>query len=301
MTSIYHAGERAVQEQAGVSEMASRVGRSIKDHIPPVAQEFLMTQRMVLVGSVDGGGRVWASLLTGAPGFLRAIDEQTVQIDAAPVGGDPLPDNLRAHADVGLLAIEPATRRRMRLNGTATVAPDGSLRLRPRQVYANCPKYIQARRLEPDDTGGRGAPSIRHTSVLSDAQQGSIARADTFFIASSHPEGGADVSHRGGAPGFVRVVDAATLVFPDYAGNSMFQTLGNIAANPRTGLLFVDWEQGTTLQVTGAARIVWDAERIAHFVGAERLVEFAVEEAIEIQGGSPLRAGPVDYSPFNPS
>ena len=301
MTSIYHAGELAVQERAGVAAMARRIGRSIKDHITPDAQEFLMTQHMVLVGSVDAGGRVWASLLTGAPGFMRALDDRTVRIAAGPVAGDPLPNNLRAHVEVGLLAIEPATRRRMRLNGTAEHAPDGSLLVHARQVFANCPKYIQARRLVRDSTHGQEPSNVRHTMLLTDTQQAWIARADTFFIASTHPQGGADVSHRGGNPGFVRVVDEATLVFPDYSGNTMFQTLGNIAANPRAGLLFVDWEQGTTLQVTGGAQIVWDTKRIAQFAGAERLVEFAIEEAIEIEGGSPLRAAAVAYSPFNPS
>jgi len=301
MASIYHDGELAVQEQARVTAMARRIGRSIKDYVPPDAREFLLAQRLVLAGSVDERGRVWASLLTGAPGFIRVLDDRTVRIAASPVGGDPLSANLRAHPEVGLLAIELDTRRRLRLNGTATVAADGSLLVRARQVYANCQKYVQARRLERDDAHGQALTAPRYTMVLTGKQQVWIARADTFFIASSHPEGGADVSHRGGSPGFIQVVDETMLIFPDYAGNTMFQTLGNIAANPRAGLLFVDWHRGTTLQLTGAARIVWDGERIAQYADAERLVEFAVEEAIEIEEGSPLRAAAVNYSPFNPS
>lgn len=62
-------------------------------------------------------------------------------------------------------------------------------------------------------------------------QQHWIQQAGTLFIASSHPERGADVSHRGGHPGFIRVEDAQTIIIPDYSGNNMFNTLGNILVN----------------------------------------------------------------------
>ncbi|MGE3914031.1 MAG: pyridoxamine 5'-phosphate oxidase family protein, partial [Chloroflexota bacterium] len=128
-----------------------------------------------------------------------------------------------------------------------------------------------------------------------------IERVDTVFIASAHPEGGADASHRGGRPGFVRVQDDGRLLFPDYGGNTMFNTLGNILANPSAALLLVDFEIGATLQLTGQADVIWDAEQIAEFVGAERLVAFDIDEVIEIVGASPLRSRLVSYSPYNPA
>jgi predicted pyridoxine 5'-phosphate oxidase superfamily flavin-nucleotide-binding protein len=75
-------------------------------------------------------------------------------------------------------------------------------------------------------------------------QQRLIREADTFFIASSHRDGGADASHRGGNPGFVHVLNETKLIWPDYSGNGMFQTLGNLAIDPRAGLLFMDFESG---------------------------------------------------------
>ena len=84
--------------------------------------------------------------------------------------------------------------------------------------------------------------------------------ADTFFVASAHPRRGTDVSHRGGDPGFVRMLDDHTLRVPDYAGNSMFNTLGNLHVNPRAGLLFVDFDRWRTLQLTGTATIRFDLE-----------------------------------------
>ena len=67
-----------------------------------------------------------------------------------------------------------------------------------------------------------------------------------------------------------------TLQFPDYAGNNMFNTLGNLAIDPHAGLLFVDFELGDTLQITGEARVLWDDESRAAFAGAERVVEMRV-------------------------
>jgi uncharacterized protein len=312
----YHAGELAVQARVGVQEMARRIGNSIRPSIPAAAQEFLRGQPMLVVASLDADGRVWASLLAGPPGFVRALDERTVLIAARPAAGDPLGDNLRTGAQIGLLAIEFATRKRMRLNGVVeglSADTDGrpggglALRVHAQQVYSNCHKYIQAREWTalPDGRASGGdpdsSPPMPRHHALTAGQQRWIERADTFFIASGHPEGGADASHRGGLPGFVRIQDDGRLVFPDYAGNMMFNTLGNIAANPSAGLLFMDFKIGATLQLTGRADVIWDADRIAEFAGAERVVAFEVDEAIEITGAYPLRSRFVGYSPFNPA
>lgn len=301
MALLYHTGELAVQTRVGRRDMADRIGRGIHSSISPVAQDFLRAQRMAVVSTVDASGRVWASLLTGIPGFIHAVDEQTVQIAATPVFGDPLGDNLRAGADVGLLVIDLAKRRRMRVNGKAEVRPEGRISVRTSQVYANCPKYIQTREWEPYSSAVCLAPDVHRSTTLTTAQQDWITRADTFFVASFHGEGGADASHRGGNPGFIGVLNESTLMWPDYAGNNMFQTLGNIAANPHAGLLFVDFVSGRTLQLTGTARLIWDADRVAEFMGAERLVEFHSDQAVEIAGTNPWRWRLVEYSPFNPA
>ncbi|MEJ7713532.1 MAG: pyridoxamine 5'-phosphate oxidase family protein [Pyrinomonadaceae bacterium] len=303
MKSVYHRGEIAVQAQAGVRGMAERVGRSIHTSFPLAAQEFLREQPMALIGSVNVEGRAWASLVTGEPGFLQVIDEQTLMIGAQASSGDPLMDNLKANAEVGLLAIEFATRRRMRVNGTAELHPEG-IAIHAAQVYSNCPKYIQARAWRIENARSynqQSQPSVERKLSLSEKQQMWIAESDTFFIATHHQDGGGDVSHRGGMPGFVRVVDRQMLAWGDYSGNTMFQTLGNIVENPAAGLLFIDWERGSTLQLTGRARVVWEPERFEMFAGAERAVEFAVDEVTEIPVATNLRWQLLDYSPFNPA
>ena len=301
MNSSYHRGELEVQERAGVREMAARVGKVIRPFVPSAARGFLLEQPMAVVASVDDAGWPWASLLVGEPGFVRAPDERTVAIDAPPLPGDPLKDNLRDGAEVGVLAIDLETRRRMKAKGVvARVLPNGGFEVRTERVYALCPKYIQARAWEfaADPTVPEG--NAKRGRALTGEQRARIIRADTFFVASFHPETGADASHRGGMPGFVEVADENTLLWPDYVGNKMFNTLGNISANPKAGLLFADFEGGDTLQLTGEARVVWGPESAARFAGAERVVEFRVEEAIEIAGASPLRWRFEGYSTFNP-
>jgi predicted pyridoxine 5'-phosphate oxidase superfamily flavin-nucleotide-binding protein len=255
---------------------------------------------MAIIGMGDAGGRQWASLLTGQPGFMQIVSDQTVRIDALPVVGDPLAESLVAGGQVGMIVIDFATRRRMRLNGRIEGQADGTLHLHTQQVYANCPKYIQARRWElvtdePDEEA-----KARRSRSLTERQRHWIREADTFFIASRHQDGGMDASHRGGNPGFVHVVNRSRLAWPDYSGNSMFQTVGNIAIDPHAGLLFMDFEGSGTLQLTGTARIVWDRDRAAAFPGAERLVEFEIDEVVELTDASPLLWRLIEYSPFNP-
>ncbi len=126
----------------------------------------------------------------------------------------------------------------------------------------------------------------RVTSRLDSRQGAWIGNADTLFIASFHPEGGADASHRGGFPGFVRVIGDDQLVFPDYPGNAMFNTLGNLAEYPRAGLLFVDFTTGDVLQITARAHVESDFD-----------VRLDVDEVRETRAASPLRFRLVEYSP----
>ncbi len=301
MAFIYHPGELIVQARAGRRQMANRIGKSIRTAIPPAAQEFLRRQPMAIIGSLDGDGRRWASFLSNHPGFMQAVDNQTVRIDAHPTTGDPLAENLATGGQVGMTVIDFVTRHRMRLNGRVEIQKDGAIHLFVQQVYANCPKYIQARQWQTaGDLSRKEEKVLRHPN-LTEKQRRWIHEADTFFVASSHPDGGVDASHRGGNPGFVHVMNESRLVWPDYSGNMMFQTLGNIAVNPRTGLLFINFEDGDTLQLTGRAHINWDADRTADFPGAERPVEFNIEETVEITGAIPFRWQFIESSPFNPN
>jgi predicted pyridoxine 5'-phosphate oxidase superfamily flavin-nucleotide-binding protein len=301
MTISFHEGELGVQERAGVRAMAERVGQSVHGAVSSAARHFLATQRFAVVGGFDEGGGVWASPLTGRRGFVSAPGESLVRVEAMPSAGDPLHGALRAGAPVGLIIIDLARRVRMRVNGVVLRETNSLFEVEAQEVYTNCPKYIQAR--VPEAAGGPDVqePAVERSPCLSSEQREFIARADTFFIATTHPERGADASHRGGLPGFVRVEGDRRLVWPDYSGNAMFNTLGNLAVDPKAGLLFIDFEKGSTLQVSGRAEIIWDEGRAAEFAGAERVVEFDVEEVVETRGALPLRWRLEEYSPFNPA
>ena len=296
----FHEGELAVQEQAGVRGQARRTGGIIDAALTPAARAFLARQPFAITGCVDTGGRPWASLLTGAPGFLSTPDERTVRAGVGPVPGDPLGDALHLDAALGLLAIDLAARRRVRVNGTVEALDDSGFTLHTAEVFANCPQYIQRRTWRRAEETGDAPRGVTRGAALTPEQAALIATADTFFIASAHTSRGADASHRGGNPGFVRVADARTLAWPDYRGNNMFQTLGNLAVDPVAGLLFLDFARGDTLQLTGRAAVDWDPTRAAAFPGAARVIDFALEAVVAIAGASRLRWQFGDYSPFNP-
>ena len=304
VASLYHEGELLVQQRTDEELQAKRNASVISDRIIPGAIPFIARQPMVVLGSVDIDQIVWASVLFGRPGFVSAADDRTLDFDLSRAGydaHDPLWANIAGDPRVGMLVIELASRRRLRINGELRRVNEEMLRLDVLEAYPNCPKYIQRRHVvqrlgEPGD----GVES-RSGVTLSPHQRTSIGTADTFFVASAHPDRGADVSHRGGNRGFVEVLDERTLRVPDYAGNSMFNTLGNFVANPRAGLLFIDFGANRTLQLVGTPKIRWELDKWSDRTGGtHRYWEFTVERWLEKPLPHRVEWELLDYSPFNP-
>ncbi|MCX4980920.1 pyridoxamine 5'-phosphate oxidase family protein [Streptomyces sp. NBC_00572] len=288
----YHHGSRTVQARVGVQDLADHVGRSITPGIRPVAAAFLEAQPMLMIGAADPAGRVWGSLLTGTPGFTRATGPHTVSVAGGIPAADPLADAITAAGTpVGTLALDPRTRRRMRLNGIARPSARG-FTIEAEQVFSNCPKYLQKREWYGSEDTRPGTGTVRHGEELTPDQVRRVRAADTFFVATVAPDG-VDTSHRGGNPGFVRVDASRELSWRDYPGNAMFLTLGNLEEDGRAGLLFLDWETGTTLQLSGLAHTEYGPEG--------RVTRFRVERTAEIPAASPLRWSPPEYSPANPA
>jgi hypothetical protein len=301
MTSPFHAGEQALQARVGMRERLAKFGpKAIRDFMPDQHRELFAELPFVVVGALDAGRRPWASVLVGPPGFLSSPDPRTLRIAARPAAGDPIAPGLVAGAPVGLLGIQPETRRRNRMNGTIVEAGEGGWAVRVDQSFGNCPQYIQARAPEPATAPSRAPRQMRAEGARLSADAAAIVRhADTFFIATASrgagggdPAEGVDVSHRGGKPGFVRVDDTphgSVLTWPDFRGNSFFNTLGNLAVNPRAGLAFVDFAAGDLLSLTGTAEIVWDGDELAAFAGAQRLVRLRVTAGAWLASAVPLR------------
>lgn len=294
----YHEGELAAQTRAGVGSDGLAADSMYHAVMPMGVQRFLTAQQLAVFSTRDAEDRLWASMRSGPPGFLRPLDEGTLEIGGYSDPYDPLLANLAAHAEAGMIVINLAARHRVRLNGTAITHSDGRIVLSAQQVYGNCPQYIQARAVIGDREVS-SAPA-RFGEGLDQQQRQAIEQADTLFIATAHSQSGADASHRGGRPGFVCVESETRLLFPDYRGNNMFNTLGNILSNPRTGLLFPDFQSGSALQLSGQARIFWDDPRMKQFEGAQRLIDFDIERVIELPEATRLRFEFQSYSPTLP-
>jgi predicted pyridoxine 5'-phosphate oxidase superfamily flavin-nucleotide-binding protein len=284
MDTPYHPGEIALQERAGVRERAERGGqRMIRDFMPDQHRDFFTKLPFLLVGSLDDQGQPWASMLVGEAGFVASPDPQHLRI--APLA---LPSNpaLAVGTSLGLLGIQPETRRRNRMNGRIVAQDATGFTVRVEQSFGNCPQYITPRRAELLLRQPQAARA--ESAVLSAEAAALIAHADTFFIASAAPGAGGDdtrrgvdVSHRGGPPGFVRY-EAGHLLVPDYPGNNMFNTLGNLLLEPRAGLLFFDPASGDLLQLIGRAEIVWLTE-------TTRELRFAIQAGLWRPGAIPLQ------------
>lgn len=293
----YHPGEVQAHRLAGLVDQAEHSRLAIRSTFPAAATDFLKAQPMLVLSAADAEEHVWAALLSERPGFVSVADERTLDVHARPAPGDPLGTVLGNPARVGAIAIEPGTRRRMRVNGSSRPTGTG-LRIIADQVYANCPKYIAHRSpWQVDDQGAPAAPLV--AAALDQEQQRLITAADTFFVGTRSAEGDLDASHRGGNPGFVRVYDATSLCWPDYTGNAMLMTLGNLLQDPAAGLLFIDWDSGSTLQLSGTARTDWTPGTSAP-PGAQRLLHFDIDRVVQQDGVSALRWTPPALSRSNP-
>jgi uncharacterized protein len=299
----YHAGELEIQVLSDHAAEGEAIAYAIAKNIAPGAWRFLAAQSMLVLGSWDGERGVWPSVLFGPPGFVTTSDGGNVHLavnNALVDHYDPIWQNLRKSRFISMLAIELTTRRRFRINGHLSTNADvmlaeGNLDVIVDQAYPNCPKYIQRRILQIDKTSS-GQPDVREYRTLTTDQEILIANADTCFVASVYPASGTDISHRGGLPGFVRVESVTRLRIPDYAGNSMFNTLGNIHASGFAGLLFIDFESGRQLQIVGDARIDW----MSISPDVERSWTLDIQHVRESSLPSGLKWKFDGFSPFNP-
>lgn len=300
-TSPFHAGEVAVQARLGVAQRMAEVGaRVVRDHLPEQHQRFYAQLPWMLAGSVDLAGRPWATVLVGLPGFAQAPDARHLHFAVAPMPGDPAAAGMTAGAPLGLLGIELHTRRRNRVNGELLAAGAGGLRLRVTQTVGNCPQYIQGREVSwVRDAADTRPRAIEPVPQLDGAAAALVDAADTLFVATHAPGAGADVSHRGGPAGFVRRLGGRELLVPDYPGNRMFMTLGNLQRDGRAGLLFIDFERGDLLTLTGRAEIVWGGPDLAALDGAERAWRFRLDEGWWLRDALPLRWRWRDWAPQN--
>ncbi|SNT73849.1 pyridoxamine 5'-phosphate oxidase family protein [Paracoccus seriniphilus] len=291
--SPFHSGEIEAQSRAGRAERAAETGRFIRDFMPRQHRDFFASLPFLVVAGVDSGGLPWVSILEGRDSVVGAHDPHSLTLAGHLAADDPLLSGFMPGASLGVLGIDPATRRRNRVNGR--LRQDGNaLVLDVRQSFGNCAQHIRPRHWHRVAKFAEPARTARVSDRPSDAQKQWIRSADTFFIGSGQSSGreegsdGHDASHRGGEPGFVHIDAEGRLCIPDYAGNDFFNTIGNLLRDPRVGLLFVDFDSGGLLQLTGRAEIIWNG-RQSHDPNARRMIIVTIDRVVERPAALALR------------
>ncbi|MBC3384149.1 pyridoxamine 5'-phosphate oxidase family protein [Pseudomonas sp. SWRI179] len=290
-TSPWHEGELTLQRAVGAVDMMASVGQRqlARTWMPDQHRAFYAQLPFVVLGAVDRQGDVWATLRAGQPGFMNSPDPQTLHINLEPEPNDPAQEGMGEGDAIGMLGIELHTRRRNRMNGVVRRQLAPGLEIAVSQAYGNCPRYINLRQYQFVDAQ---AVAPRQLTVSDPLVRRLVTAADSFYIATYVVRDGerqVDASHRGGKPGFVRMDEDGSLTIPDFSGNLFFNTLGNILLNPRAGLVFVDFQSGDLLQMSGSAQVLLDDPEISAFQGAERLLRFTPQRIVHRPAAIALR------------
>jgi hypothetical protein len=281
--SPFHAGEIEAQSRAGVNDVAQWAKGFIRGYLPDQHRQFHTSLPFFIVAGADENEQTWITLIEGDVGFVQSPDPYQITLSTHFDNNEPLKNAFNKGSHIGVLGIELATRRRNRFSGY--IHPEGNVyTIDIQQTFGNCPQYIHQRALQRVEQ--IITPASTKTSALNEIQIAQINAADTLFIGSGQMHSkdkltqGYDASHRGGEPGFAKVVNSTHIQIPDYAGNNFFNTIGNLITDPRIGLLFINFATGDLLQITGKATIDWNPQH-AHDANALRMVNVEIEMVLE--------------------
>jgi hypothetical protein len=257
-----------VEARAGRMAMNIVVGLADR-HVAVLDRSDLLILAMIADGYPE------ALLVTGEPGFLRPHPDR-LALDVWPEHGLPagLADRAGNPFDVGTLALDFVDKGRVRVNGAATVHPDGHLTVAVEHAFPNCKSNVVhcVSRLDgapADDASpaGYAAPAAR----LTPAEIEFANRTETLFLATSErPDGSVDVAYRGGPAGFVTAAPNR-IEFEEYRGNDMFQSLGNLALHPACSISLVSLPERRHVSVAGRGRLHKQEDSQSVVVDIERV------------------------------
>ena len=275
------------------------------------------------LGRVIGNGLIGVRTAVPAkhdPVVKALLGNETVVRPTIGDNGQPEPGKMIAG-----LTIDLETRKRVKLFGrmmaggleskdnddeTAEKSPaqkEVQLVVNIEQSMGNCPKYLNSKHIEPASS----EPELVFDSAkqLSSEARELLSRADQFFVASVQGNQDMDLNYRGGPAGFLRTVpeiksntDSGTvLVWPEYSGNRLYQTLGNFAADPRAGLCVPDFTTGSVLYLTGTVEVLVGPDAEALLPRTNLCVRFTTIAARFVAHALPFRGVEGDASPYNPN
>ncbi|KAJ5773173.1 hypothetical protein N7457_008069 [Penicillium paradoxum] len=280
---------------------------------------FLVQEAPLLaLGTLDSQGRPWSTIWGGTAGFAEPATESSLiglrtQVDSKY---DPVVRALLANRTdqypgkmVSGLAIDLEHRRRVKLYGrmvagslSDTDAGQAKLIVHIEESLGNCPKYMNKKHIVP----ALPDPKLRSDSPqLSLAASELLSRADTMFVSSSYEAMTMDTNTRGGPAGFMRVesnnASGAVIVYPEYSGNRLYQTLGNLATTPLAGFVVPDFDTGNVLYFTGSTETLVGKDAAAILPRSNLAVRVTIAAAVFVENGLSFRGEAGELSPYNPS
>jgi predicted pyridoxine 5'-phosphate oxidase superfamily flavin-nucleotide-binding protein len=303
----YHPGELTAQEKAGTRGVAAELSVGMRDSLNFSADHdaFLAAQSFAVVTSIEqASDHIWVTPLFATAGDLNAVSENEISISGNCIPKEDMLRTVQSGSPLSLLGIDLDRRIRHRINGIVKCTADEKelkLHFEVKEYSPNCPKYINRRKIVCDVNAApinAGAKRQQRTA-LSDSDRQFIQSMDTLWIGTYAPGVGADTNHRGGKPGFIRVTSPTTIEWPEYRGNGMFFTSGNLEVYQQTGVTFVDFDSGSVIQLTGRAEVDWQHD--GSYEGATRVIQFEIEKLIRTDHVTSHRWERLDYSPYNPA
>lgn len=303
--------------------------------LTPQASFMLQRAPLLAIGTLDDASRPWTTLWGGNPGFSEPIgggfvgtrtlvDEEFDPVVRALVGGGTKGEMLQPKDGgkmVSGLAIDLVTRKRVKIAGKMAagtlrevdIESEGDIALpsdvpskqtqiqlvtKIEESLGNCPKYLNQYELKP----ALVTPKLLNEGpTLSPEARALIDKSDMFFLSSTSPTS-MDTNHRGGPPGFVRTISPTCIIYPEYSGNRLYQSLGNLQLNPLIGVTFPDYETGDVLYTTGTAEILIGAAAAQLMPGTNLAVKIHLTHTLHVHRGLPFRGTLVldGRSPYNP-
>ncbi|KAK3998317.1 hypothetical protein QBC44DRAFT_228393 [Cladorrhinum sp. PSN332] len=318
----WHAGEQAIHKLLKVPTSSRENPTS--SGLPPSYARRVAVSPLVALGGLDDQGRPWTTIWGGERGFIRPVAHSVLGLQSiVDKAHDPVlksllngvPDGEVFQSDEGkqisALSIDLESRDRVKLTGKMVVGTVGSrpgtdaigevqMALHIQESLGNCPKYLNKKIIRAHIP----SPELVSSALpLPEEAVKLISQADMFFLSSTNNKT-MDTNHRGGAPGFLRILtnsesDGVALIYPEYSGNRLYQTLGNLHINPSIGLAIPDYTTSSVLYLTGTSTLLVNppSSILPH---TKLAVKITVHSAIYIKDSLPFRGEPGELSPYNP-
>ena len=324
----WHEGEIAMAKAMKVPNMDNPT-------VPMLSPQLANHSRVVpliAIGTLDKQGRPWTTLWGGEKGISQPIAQGILGVRSQVVTHhDPVVEELVGKEGDGTvvreegvgrmvsgLTIDLETRKRTKLfgrmvAGALTLREDEAtdsqqsiaevqLVLKIEQSLGNCPKYLNKKHIEP---------AASHPELVSDSPQlpqralDLLSKADLFFLSSANNDLDMDTNQRGGPAGFVRVISneasGAVLCYPEYSGNRLYQTLGNLKVNPVLGICVPDFDTGDMLYLTGTTEVLIGPAAASILPRSNLAVKITITSARFVATALPFRGTAGELSPYNPA